>query len=103
MNERARKRLISRLEGVVTDHIFNNGNSIRYPITFNDGSQLRGKFILDVNEGNEDKFFSGRYVFGANELFIYDALEAVILQLEEEGVIDSVNLDFGLRDEDYDE
>ena len=103
MEDRARKKLISRLEGIVTDHITNNGNIIRYPITFKDGSQLRGKFILDVNENNENKFFSGRYVFGANELFIYEALEAVISQLEEDGLIDSFNIKYGLPDEDYDE
>lgn len=88
MTSRARKKLLSKLEGVVTDQIVNNGNIIRYPITFRDGSRLRGKYILDVNERNEDYFFTGRYVFGANELFIYKALDAVIDKLDAEGLID---------------
>ena len=101
MASRARKKLLSRLEGIVTDQIANNGNIIRYPITFKNGSRLKGKYILDVNDSNEDYVFTGRYVFGANELFIYKALDAVIGQLESEGLIDSFELD--MLDEDEDE
>lgn len=89
------------LEGVFTDNIFNNGKVIRYPITFENGSKLKGKFILDVNEGNEEHFFSGHYVFGANELYIYKALEAIIEKLRAEGLIDVFELE--LVDEDDDD
>ena len=52
----ARKKLISKLEGIIADHIYNNGNQIRYPIDFKDGTRLRGRYILDVNENNEEIF-----------------------------------------------
>jgi len=78
-----REKLISKLEGILVDHIYNNGNSIRYPITFGDGSKLKGRYILDVNDENKDIFYSGKYVFGANELYIYDAINAMLEYLEE--------------------
>jgi hypothetical protein len=43
-----RKRLLAELEGIVTDYIYNNGNQIRYPIDFNDGTRLKGRYILNV-------------------------------------------------------
>lgn len=84
----ARKKLLSRLEGVVSDHIVNNGKNIRYPLTFIDGAKLKGNYILGVSENNSSKFFSGKYIFGANELYIYKALEAVLNTLEKEGFLD---------------
>ena len=88
-----RKKLISRLEGTVSEHITNNGNNIRYPLTFIDGSKLRGDYILRVSDSNSSKFFTGRYIFGANELHIYKALEAVLDHLEQEGLIDEYALE----------
>ena len=81
----AREKLISKLEGIVTQYIYNNGNQIRYPVTFNDGTRLRGNYILDVDEENEDIFYSGKYTFGANKLYIYQALDAILDFLDEEG------------------
>ena len=76
-----RENLISRLEQVVTKHIYNNGRQIRYPVDFEDGSRFKKSF-LEVNEENEDIFYSGRYTFGANELYIYQAIEGLLDYLE---------------------
>lgn len=95
-----RKKLLSRLEGVVSDHVVNNGNTIRYPLTFIDGSKLKGNYILNVTENNSSKFFTGKYVFGANELYIYKALEAVLDHLEREGLLDEEALDELEEDEE---
>jgi hypothetical protein len=81
----AREKLISRLEGIVWKNIYNNNNQIRYPITFRDGSKLKGRYILRVSEKNIGKFYSGRYIFGANELYIYQALAEILDFLDEEG------------------
>ena len=89
----ARKKLISRLEGTLSEHIVNNGNNIRYPLTFIDGSKLKGNYILNVSDSNLSKFFPGKYIFGANELHIYKALDAVLDHLECEGLIDEYALD----------
>jgi len=83
------EKLISRLEGILTRKIYNNGNQIRYPLTFNDGSKLKGHGTrlatdnLDVN-----KFYSGHYKFGANEVYIYEAIKMILDELEKLRVID---------------
>jgi len=45
-----RKKLIAKLEGRFFKNIYNNQNQIRYPITFKNGSKLKGRYILDVND-----------------------------------------------------
>ncbi len=81
----------------MTDYIDNNGNQIRYPIDFKDGTRLRGRYILDVNEENEDIFYSGKYTFGANKLYIYQALDAILDFLEDKGV------DIWMVEEEYED
>ena len=79
-----REKLIAKLEGIFYKHIYNNGSQIRYPIDFEDGTRLRGRYILRVTEDNKDIFFSGRYKFGANSVYIYEALDAILKFLETE-------------------
>jgi hypothetical protein len=72
-------RLLSILEGIVGDCVQNNGRQIRYPIDWPDGSRLRGKeTILKTQEHTFEEMAEGRYVFGANELFVYRALDKVL-------------------------
>ena len=93
----ARKKLIAELEGIVTDYIYNNGNQIRYPISFKNGRKLRGRYILNVNEENKDIFYSGHYTFGANKLYIYQAIDAMLDFLDDKGA------DNWIVEEDYEE
>jgi len=79
-----RKKLIAKLEGKFFKNIYNNKNQIRYPITFKNGSKLKGRYILDVNNSNKDYFYSGHYVFGANKLYIYKAIDSMLQFLESE-------------------
>ena len=84
-----RKKLISKLEGIVYKNIYNNGNRIRYPITFKNGSKLKGNFILKITDENKEYFYTGRYIFGANELYIYNAIEQLLSYLENEADLDT--------------
>lgn len=79
-----RKKLIAKLEGRFFKNIYNNQNQIRYPITFKNGSKLKGRYILDVNDNNENYFYSGHYVFGANKVYIYKAIDSMLQFLENE-------------------
>ncbi len=88
-----RKLLLSQLESVFHEYVENNGNIIRYPITFSDNSSLRGNYILRVDPSSEDIFFSGRYKFGANSLYIYQAIDALIEKLEDFNLIDFYELE----------
>jgi hypothetical protein len=97
----ARKKLISSLEAVFHDYVINNDNNIRYPISFKDNSKLKGNYVLRVEPGNEDIFYSGRYQFGANSLFIYSAINSLIQSLERRGLIDELALEELL--EEYEE
>ena len=77
------EKLISRLEGILTDQIYNNGKQIRYPLTFNDGNKLKGKgTILATDNLDVKKFYSAHYKFGANEVYIYEAIKKILDELE---------------------
>lgn len=80
MSTLGRMRLISHLEGIVSDNIHNNYDApIRYPITLDDSKELRGRqVILKVDELEWDELMKGKYVFGANKLYIYKALNQII-------------------------
>ena len=83
------EQLISKLEGVFYRRIYNNSQPIRYPITFRDGSKLKGKnTILDPLNMDTTKFYSGHYKFGANSVYIYEALKDILDKLEEFGLIE---------------
>ena len=83
------EKLISKLEGVFYRNIYNNGKQIRYPISFNDGGDLRGSnTILRVDDMKIEKFYSGRYKFGANSVYIYEAIKDILDELEKLNVIE---------------
>ncbi len=96
-----RKRLLAKLEGIFTKWITNNGNPIRYPVTWRDGSRLRGKHkILNVDNCDWDRMWAARYVFGANEVRIYCAIDEILKYIEERGGGDIPLICMGLEDED---
>lgn len=75
-------KLLSQLEGIVGDCVQNNGRPIRYPIDWPDGNRLRGKnIILRAASYTFDEMSEGRYVFGANELLVYQALDKILKHL----------------------
>ena len=41
-------------------------------------------YILNVNDNNKDYFYSGHYVFGANKVYIYKAIDSMLQFLENE-------------------
>src|SRR5947209_2235545 len=82
-NSLGRRILLSRLEGRIGERVLNNKNWIRYPITFPDGSRLRGMHkILKADVVTLEEMKEGRYIFGANELFVYQALDKILNELE---------------------
>jgi hypothetical protein len=96
-NSTGRKILLSRLEGILGECVRNNKSWIRYPITWPDGSRIRGsRKILHAKVYTIDEMLEGRYIFGANELFVYRALNKILEELES-------MLPPGAMDELYDE
>jgi len=100
-----RIKLISHLEGIFHDHVVNNGNPIRYPITFSGEKELRGRYILRVTEENVDIFYSGRYRFGANSFYVYKAIDSLLFELSRMNLIDEWALQDLLEEyqQEYDE
>ena len=92
MEDIGKKKLLSILEGVFHNHVVNNGKTIRYPITFDENKEIRGNFILKVTEENSSFFFSGRYQFGANALYIYKAIDSLLEKLDDLGILDTYAL-----------
>ena len=89
MNDLGKKKLLSILEGAFHDHVENNGKRIRYPITFDDNKEIRGRAILKITDESNNIFFSGRYQFGANKLYVYQAIESLLEKLEELEILDT--------------
>jgi hypothetical protein len=82
-NSLGRRLVLSRLEGLVGESVRNNNNPIRYPLTWPDGSRLRGMHrILKASVVTLEEMLQGRYVFGANELFVFQALDNILADLE---------------------
>ena len=84
-----KERLISRLEGILTKQIYNNGKRIRYPLIFDDGSKLKGHGTrLATDNLDVDKFYSVYYKFGANKVYIYKVIRSILDELDKSGVIE---------------
>ena len=86
------KRALSELESVFVQAVYNNSRQIRYPIQFKDGERLKGTMGRNVRLNTEgvdgDMLLSGRYVFGANSVYIYQALKDMIDYIRTETDID---------------
>lgn len=81
-----RRLLLSRLEAIVSKHVYNNNNPIRYPLSFSNDRSLRGaNTILDVTDIGDHDIRQGHYRFGANHLMIMQALEEIVEWLEHVG------------------
>jgi hypothetical protein len=75
------RRLLAKLENRVANAVknINATNPMRYPIKWPDGSLLEGKnVILKVEDYSFEEMAKGRYVFGANELFVFQALDNIL-------------------------
>ncbi len=97
-----KEMLISKLEGVFTDHIYNNSNQIRYPMVFNDGSKLKGKnTILNTMNLTHSKFYSSHYIFGANKVYIYEAIDAILNKLDDLDIIHIDSIIDAMEDQKY--
>jgi hypothetical protein len=84
------------LEEVVGRQVLNNNKWIRYPVDWPDGARLRGEgTVLRADVYSLDEMLEGRYTFGANQLFVYRALNDLLGWLEEK-------LPPGAMDELYD-
>lgn len=88
-----RKVLIAQLEGIFHNYVINNGKKIRYPISFGDDTEIRGKYTLKVSPDAELYFFSGEYKFGANSLKIYMAIDALLKKLSKMGLLNDSKID----------
>ncbi|MBY5947666.1 hypothetical protein [Photobacterium rosenbergii] len=75
------KTLIRDLEVCFHNKVENNGRQIRYPLTFDGDRVLRGSNIPMIDSAIEAVFFSGRYKFGANDLYVYSAIDEVVKRL----------------------
>ena len=82
-----KKKALSILEGIFVRSINNNGRQIRYPITFEDGTHLKvtmGRNVrLNTDDISIEKMISGKYIFGANKVLIFEALKNVIDYVED--------------------
>jgi len=92
-----RAQLLSEIEGIVGNYCYNGsiqnwgpngafhgeGRDFRYPLTVVDveGNKKKVRFRADPN--NPDELKTGYYAFGANQLQIVMALDAVLSHLEE--------------------
>jgi hypothetical protein len=75
------RRLLAILEGKVANCVknINSTNTMRYPIKWPDGSILEGSNkILNGQNYSFEELAEGRYVLGANELFIFQALDEIL-------------------------
>ena len=87
-----RKILLSLLEFIVGKSVRNNDKWIRYPISL-PGGELRGNVRLATLREEWDDLMEGKYRFGANELFVFRALDEVLENLEKQlppGAIDEL-------------
>jgi hypothetical protein len=86
------KRTLSELEGIFVQAIYNNNRQIRYPIQFKSGDRLKGTMgrnvRLDTEGIDAGELLSGQYVFGANSVYIFQALKSLIEYIEDKTDVD---------------
>src|SRR5215475_2409252 len=88
-----RRALLLKLENIIGAEVFNPhtrhgplgrgaGCDYCYKVSFGQGKQRRATARIGPEITDED-LFKGRYVFGANELYVFRALERVVRHFEE--------------------
>src|SRR5262245_18748661 len=78
------RRLLCAMETVLARSIRNKGNPIRYPVTVDlAGVQTRARRTAPavLSSFSFNTMSQARYVFGANELYIYQSLDALVQAL----------------------
>ena len=90
---RKRRSLLIEMEGIIGSQCWNSrsgqwdeGRRFRYPIQFPErkGSRLYRRVTSKISDA---KLLKGHYVFGANKLFIFRALNRVLEHLEKTHVL----------------
>jgi len=97
MNEKDKKALLAKLEGIIGNSCYNgsiqnwgpnyqkycDGREFRYPITFLENGVTKDKCWSTDPSMALERMKTGYYAFGANRLHIIEALEEVVDYLEE--------------------
>jgi hypothetical protein len=89
----ARRALLIDLEKIVGSECYNRnirngplrrdaGRAFRYKVTFGEGKDRRAVETVGPDVSDES-LMNGRYAFGANELFIFRALDRVVTYFEQ--------------------
>jgi len=96
VNKDEKKKLLAKLESIIGNSCYNgniqnwgpnyqrysNGRSFRYPITFLEQGAIKDKCTKTDPEMPLERMKTGYYAFGANQLYIIEALEEIIDYLE---------------------
>lgn len=97
MKKDDKKQLLAKLESIIGNSCYNGniqnwgpnytryhaGREFRYPITFLDNGDNKDKCSSTDPGMALDRMRTGYYAFGANRLYIIEALEEIIEYLEE--------------------
>lgn len=97
MNEKLKKKILSEMEAIIGNRCYNGniqnwgaggewlgeGREFRYPITFLEKDLKKEKSWRSDPSMPIQKMRTGYYAFGANRLYIIQALEKIIENLEE--------------------
>lgn len=99
MNEKLKKKILTEMESIIGNSCYNGniqnwgaggywegeGRNFRYPITFFDKENVKRKcYRIDSAFMSMEQMRTGYYAFGANQLHIIQALEAVLKKLKED-------------------
>jgi len=97
MNSKDKKQLLSKLESIIGNSCYNgniqnwgpgytkycDGREFRYPITFLENGVTKDKCRSTDPTMALERMKTGHYSFGANRLYIIEAIEKIIDYLEE--------------------
>ena len=78
-----RAALLVVLEHLVRNHVYNNGARINYPLSGSESIKFHGNEVPDPHDIDAEFVQQARYEFGANDLYIYEALNEVLDYLED--------------------
>jgi hypothetical protein len=95
-----RMTLIAGLERVFEEHIQNSRRKTRTSIRFSGDIILKreGQCALKITEDVIDIFYSGKYQFGSNSIYIYQAIDSMLRYLDDRGLIDFANFEDEITD-----
>ena len=76
-------RLLAELEYIVANRVRNDNRTdfSRYPLAFPEDKELRGDYVLSTSQHTFASLREARYPFGANGLYVFQALDDILQRL----------------------